>query len=233
MFQHKLDYDRLKNDFEKSFEKNEKKALDDSLLFNSNFIDNLIYLLKEEISVIDRYYYDFSLFLGNKDITGHEIYDFYHRYFSNDIANEEKEKINEGNSNVEIAYIYYVEDGYKIVPETEASEDVKNNICDDWGDNCSLLILINKKIMEQKHGLTLSLVELSTLPYYRSKEEYIGELLKYDLNDDILSYNNEETKRYFVEVIKEYSNKNGNNLNDLLEDVMINDKPIKYSLERH
>ncbi len=233
MFQHKLDYDKLKIEFVNIFEENEKKALDDSIINNSNFIDNLINLIKDEINIIDRYYYDFSLLLNNNDITGRAVYDFYHRYFSKDIANEENKKINDGTSEVEKAFIHYVEDGYKIIPEKEASDDIKNNICDDWGNNCSLLVLINKKIMERKYNSTLSLVELSSTPYYRSIEDYIGGLLIYDLNNDILDYNNNETKKYFIEVIKEHSNKNGNDLDNLLKEIAYDDKPKKYSLEKH
>ncbi len=55
----------------------------------------------------------------------------------------------------------------------------------------------------------------------------------YYKNMDICLLNEDNKIEYIRELIKEYSNKNVNNLDNLFKEVAYEDKPKKYSLKKH
>lgn len=219
MYEHKLNFSKLKKEYEDNFNRLEKEALDIKLLGNSNdFKDILMELIALELDKIDLYFGDLFNSYQNPDFIGHKFYEAYHRLFSYETSDKLEEEIDNNTSNVEKALVLYVENGYKIIPFRYLPEDMKSikRVCNKWGEDCTFPILIDKNIVNNYDNQTISLVNLSTIKFYNSKEDYIGEVLRKNINENIINDKNKEAKNYYIEVVRDLSNSNGNNLDNEL-----------------
>ena len=236
MFNHNLDYIKLIGDFEDSFYQLEYAAIDRHFKDNSISVsDNVVNLLNEELKKIDQYFNDLFINLKDENVVGSSFYDFYHRYFSHEISDKLIDDIKNDTSNVEKALVMYTEEGYKVVPHRYLSEELraKKRECNVWGEDCTFPIIINKELSAHISGQTLSLVNLSSLKFYDSEEEYVGDVLRNDLNEEVIGIKKNETKSYYVKMFKSMATSVGRNWENEIDTVLTNTQPKIYGLEKH
>ena len=235
MENHKLNYEKLNVDFACRYHQLSYTANDRHFKNKTSISENVVDLLKEDLNIIEQYFYDLFMSVEDEFFVGDSFYAFYHRYFSYEISDKIEEEIKNGTSSMEEALIIYGEEGYKIVPFRELSEDMKlvERKSYTWNKDDTYPIIINKDLTRELSGSIFSLEKLDSLKFYNSKEDYIGEVLRRNLDVNIIKEKKEEARDYYLECFRNLSNNNGLNWEEEINVVLSMPQPKVYSVEKH